>query len=95
MTLRNRIVYSPQYVKGFADALREARNDLQDMHFKHLCQLAKLRNELEEVKQAYAELREIVHDACHNAEQGLTKLYRERAIAVAKAVERDGSTSLQ
>jgi len=41
-----RLLYSPQYVQGFRVALREARTDLHDIHFKHLCELADLRKPL-------------------------------------------------
>jgi hypothetical protein len=38
-----RVLYRPDYVRGFANALREARSDLHDMHFKHVCELDEAR----------------------------------------------------
>jgi len=89
-----RLLYSPQYVRGFANALREARSDLHDMHFKHLCELADLRRELDECRAALNELRAATL-ARQRAEAELAGLYREREIARALAAERDLATSLQ
>jgi hypothetical protein len=89
-----RILYHPQYVRGFANALREARNDLHDMHFKHLCELADLRCELDECRAALNELRAATLARQH-AEAELASLHRERAIARARAAERDPAVPLQ
>jgi hypothetical protein len=67
-----RVLYRPDYVRGFANALREARSDLHDMHFKHVC-------ELDEARAALRDLQAAVQ-ARWEAEARLAELYRERAI---------------
>ena len=62
--------------------------DLHDMHFRHLCEMADLRRELEETRAAFRELR-ATSLARQCAEAELRELYRERSIAQAKAVERN------
>jgi hypothetical protein len=88
-----RILYSPQYVQGFRVALAEARSDLHDMHFRHLCEIADLRRELDETRAALDELRAATL-AREKAEYELRELYHERAIARARAAERDQAAPL-
>ena len=54
-----RLLYHPEYVRAFADALREARADLHEMHSRHVAEVAALRRELDEVRAAFDELRSI------------------------------------
>lgn len=83
-------LYTAEHVhKMFA----RMRNDLHEMHSRHLGEMADLRRELEEVHAAYAELRATVL-ARQNAERELTSLYRERDIARARAAERDPALPL-
>ena len=67
--------------------------DLHDMHFKHLCELADLRRELNATRAALDELRAATL-ARQQAEAALAELYRERAIARARAAERDPALPL-
>jgi len=95
--LRNngrRTLYSPQYVLGFANALAEARADLREMHVKHLGEMADLRRELDQARGDLAELRDVVLSR-QRAEQELASFYRERAIARARAAQRDPALPLQ
>ena len=89
-----RLLYHPEYVRAFADALREARADLHEMHSRHVAEVAALRRELDEVRAAFDELR-TVSLARQRAEVELRGLYRERAIVRARAAERDPAAPLQ
>src|SRR5262249_28838566 len=83
-----RLLYSPGYAAGFREALRQAREDLDAMDFRHQCALADLRRELDETRSALNQLKAAVLARQH-AEAELASLYREREIAQARAVERD------
>jgi hypothetical protein len=91
------VLYTPQFVAGFAHALREARADLHDQHFKHLCELADLQRELEALRAEVAQLRELRAAvlARQHADAELAGLYRERSIQQALAATRDESKPLQ
>jgi len=52
-----KLLYSPQYIAGFARAYREARRDLDDMHAKQLREMAQLRRELDETRAEFDELK--------------------------------------
>jgi len=92
--MTRRLLYTAQYVAGFRNALQQAPEELHDMHFKHLCELADLRRELEETRAALAELRAAVR-ARAAADQELAELHREREIQRAQKVERDPALPLQ
>jgi len=89
-----RVLYSPQYVRGFAVALREARADLHDMHFKHLCELADLHRELDKCRAELDALKDIVRRRVA-AEAELAALRRERELMRALSAERDPALPLQ
>ena len=80
-----RLLYSSQFVRGFAVALREAKADLHKMHFKHLCELADLKKEI-------GELRSIFHDVVRclrtQAETDVATLRQRLETALAR-IERD------
>jgi len=86
-----RLLYSPQYVQGFRVALREARTDLHDIHFKHLCELADLRREI-------AELRDVLHllvtTLRRQADQDVAQLRRQLETATLARLERDPAKPL-
>ena len=84
---RRPVLYTPQFVAGFAHALREARADLHDQHFKHLCEMGDLLRELAALRAEVEHLRELnaVVLARHRAEAELAGLYRERSIQQALA----------
>jgi Skp family chaperone for outer membrane proteins len=88
-----RLLYSPRYVDGYRVALLEAREDLHGLHFKHQCELADLRRELDKCRADLEELRAAVR-ARQNAEQELASLHRERAIQRARAQARDPTIPL-
>jgi hypothetical protein len=85
-----KLLYSADRVHALFARMRA---DLHDMHFKHLCELADLRKELDETRTALDELRAAVR-ARERAESELTSLYRERDLARARAVARDSAMPL-
>jgi hypothetical protein len=84
------LLYSPQFVAGFASALREARTDLHEMRLRHLCELAELQGEV-------AALREVVLMVIgilsQQTEVDLAKLQRELETVFAR-FERDPARRL-
>jgi hypothetical protein len=71
----------------------DLRGQLHEMHFRHLCELADLRKELDETRAAFNELRAAV--LCRQtAERELAGLYRARDIERARAAERDPALPL-
>jgi hypothetical protein len=85
-----RLVYTEERVRALFSGMRA---DLHTMNFRHQCELADLRRELNEVRTAYFELRAAVL-ARQKAEAELAGLYREREIARARAAERDPNAAL-
>ena len=85
-----KLLYSADRVHALFARMRA---DLHDMHFKHLCELADLRRELNATRAALDELRAATL-ARQQAEAALAELYRERAIARARAAERDPALPL-
>jgi hypothetical protein len=83
-----RVLYHPECVRAYRDALAEARADLHAMHHRHLRELAALRRELDECHAALRELRD-ARAAIVQAEAELVSLYRERSIQRARTAERD------
>ena len=67
-------------------------SDLHEMHFRHLCEIADLRRELDEVRAAYADLRAATLTR-RRAE--LACLTANARIARARAAERDPAIPLQ
>jgi hypothetical protein len=55
-----RVLLHPSYVEGFRNALREAKADLHQQHFEHLCRLADQNVEIADLRAEVAELREIL-----------------------------------
>ena len=90
MSRNRKLLYTADRVHALFARMRA---DLHDMHFKHLCELADLRKELDETRTALDELRTAVR-ARQAAESELAELYRERGIARAQATERDPATPL-
>jgi len=89
-----RLLYSPDYVRGFANALREARDDLDDMHCRHVAAMADLHRELDQCRAEFNQLRAAVLARQH-ADAELAGLYRARSIQQALAAARDESKPLQ
>ena len=87
------LLYSREYVRGFANALREARADLHELHAKHLYELGELQRELAEVRGAYNLLRAVTLRR-QGAEAEVRELCRERDIVRARAAERDWARPL-
>jgi len=79
-----KLLYTEERVRALFSRMR---SDLHEMNFRHQCQLADLRRELDEVRAAYAELRAATL-ARTQAEAELASLYRQREIARARAAER-------
>jgi hypothetical protein len=52
-----RILYSPQYVAGFASTLATARSDLHTMSVSHRREMIELNREVEKLRREVAELR--------------------------------------
>jgi len=70
------------------------RDDLHNMHSRHVSELFALRRELDECRAVLAELRSATLSP-QRAEAELAALHRERAVALAQAAERDLSQPLQ
>jgi hypothetical protein len=87
------VLYHPKFVEGFCAALAEAKADLHDLHFKHVCEMADLRRELDACRAELDGLRTAVLARQH-AEGELAILHRERDIARAQAAERDPNAAL-
>jgi hypothetical protein len=85
-----RVLYPPQFVAGFRVALMQAREDLRDMNFRHVCELSDLRRQLDETRAVLGELRAAVR-ARQRAEDELADL---RAIQSAVAEKRDAPVTL-
>lgn len=85
-----RILLHPRYIEGFRVALREARGDLHEMHYRHLCELAALRAEVAELREI---LSMIVGTLRTQAETDLATLRRQLERALAR-IERDPNNLL-
>jgi len=92
-----RVLYRPEFVAGYVRAYRQAQADLHDLHFKHMCQMADLRRELDVLRAELAQLRELdtVVRARQNAEIEVAELRRRREIVKAFGAERDPAAPLQ
>jgi hypothetical protein len=91
MTYRRPIVRPG--ANAYRSLLDEARADLAQMHFRHQCRLADLHRELEEVRAAFEELKNVVRRRVA-AEQELASLRREAELMRALKAERDLATPL-
>lgn len=89
MTSRPVLVH-PDRVRALFTKMRD---EMREMHAKHLCELAALRRELEQVRAAFNELRAVSH-ARQRAEAEVAELRRRRELLAAFAVERDISQPL-
>ena len=82
---RRVLLYRPRYIQGvrnsLANTLAEARADLHDMHFKHLCELADLRREIGELRSI---LGDVVTTLRTQAESDVATLRRQLETALAK-----------
>jgi hypothetical protein len=85
MARDRRLFYSPGYVEGFRSALREARDDLHDMHCRHLDQLAAVRAEVAELRSIFADVVTVLR---MQAEADVSDLRRRLELALAR-LERD------
>jgi len=86
-----RILYHPQYVRGFANALREARADLDDAHCRHRDELATLRAEVGELRDVVAD---VVHVMRESAERDVATLRHELELALVRLTRRNPATPL-
>ena len=85
-----RLLVSPERVQLFCDALREARADLHEMHIKHLCELAELRHEIDELRSV---VQLVVSILRREAETSVADLRRQLEVALAR-IERDPAKPL-
>ena len=69
------------------------RADLAALSFRHACELADLRRELDQTRAKFDALKAAVR-ARQRTENELAELYRERAIQRAQVTERDVSAPL-
>src|SRR5262249_10291645 len=95
-----KLLYHPGYVQGFRNVLAQARGELAEMSFRHACdyadrqrELAALREELEETRLAFEELKTVVRRR-QDAEHELAELFREREISRARMTVRDDVTTV-
>ena len=84
------LVYTEERVRAL---FAKMRSDLHEMAARHAAEVTRLREELDGVRAAFDELRSISR-ARQQAEAELRELYRERAIARARAVEHDPKAML-
>jgi hypothetical protein len=82
-----RLLYSPQFVRGFAVALREAKADLHKMHFKHLCELADLKKEIGELREVMLLVTSTLRQ---QAETDVATLRAQLERALMRLAHRDG-----
>ena len=94
VTVRRRVLYSQQYIEGYRNALQQAREELRELHFKHVCEMVDLRRKLDAAREEFHELKAVVL-AREYAESELATLYRERELARAQAAVRDPMLPLQ
>ena len=85
-----RLLYSSQFVRGFAVALREAKADLHKMHFKHLCELADLKKEIGELREVMLLVTSTLRQ---QSEADVATLRRQLETALAR-IERDPAKPL-
>jgi len=90
MQSSRRVVLHPRIAERYRNLLREARADLYDMHFRHLCELEDLRVELRELKEILSLL---VTLRRQQAEGDLDALQRQLETALAR-IERDPNKPL-
>jgi hypothetical protein len=88
-----KLLYTAEHVRA---AFNKMRAEAHAAHFATLCELADLRREVDAMRTELERLRELrdVVAARHRAENELASLYRERAIARARAAERDLNAAL-
>jgi hypothetical protein len=77
----NRILYRPEHVARLRGVLNSAREDLREMHAKHLAELADLRAELGELREILAI---VVGVARQQAETDVATLRRQLEYALAR-----------
>jgi hypothetical protein len=86
-----RLLLHPSVVERYRVALREARDDLDEMHCRHL-------NELEDLRREVAELRSIFQDVVatlrQQAEQDVHALRAKLEAALARLERRDPTQPL-
>jgi hypothetical protein len=77
-----RVLLHPNYIQAMRNTfMREARADLHQMHFEHLCQLADLRRELTELREV---LELVVSVSRQKAETDVATLRQQLETALAK-----------
>jgi len=91
MSGKRKLLYTPDRLRALFNRMR---SDLHDMHFKHQCELAELRKQLDEVRDLYTQLRAATLARPH-AEDELASLYRQRELVRAQAAEREPWQPLQ
>jgi hypothetical protein len=87
---RNRLLYRPDAVRAMFARLRA---ELEQMHERHLGEMAELRRELDAVRDQFDQLRS-VSLARSRAEFEVAELRRLQAIGRAQAAERDPALPL-
>ena len=85
-----RLVYTEEHVRAL---FAKMRGDLHAMHFKHLCEMADLRRELDQVRTLYDQLRSVTL-ARSKAGVEVAELRRLQAIGRAQVAQRDPALPL-
>ena len=88
--MQRKLVYTPERVHAM---FARMRSELREIADRHAAEVESLRCELDEVRAQFDELRS-VSLARQRAEAELRELYRDRAIARARAAERDPALPL-
>ena len=80
-----RTLYTAEFVQNFRTALREARADLHDVHFRYLTELAAVHAEVRELRSI---LEDLIRASRMQAEGDVATLRRQLETALAR-IERD------
>jgi len=80
-----RVLYRPEHVAALRGVLARAKADLHEMHFRHLCELADLRREVGELREA---LQLVMSITRQQVEADVASMRRQLELALAR-VERD------
>ena len=78
---RRVVLYHPRVIAALRNTLAEAKDDLRDLHHRHLAELADLRAEISELRSILAD---VVTSLRTQADQDVAALRRQLMIALAR-----------
>jgi t-SNARE complex subunit (syntaxin) len=80
------VVYHPRFIAALRNTLAEAKADLHEMHYRHLCELADLKKEIAELRAIF---RDVVTMLRQQSEADVARLRRQLETALVKLAQRD------